>query len=86
MNHGKCINCWWYCPIKGHHYIQSKTGLSEKLGYGKCYMHNGGNDFDLDFSFVDGESYCPDYINRTQGNREQKTTLYNWIVSMTNKK
>lgn len=49
-------------------------------------MHNGGNDFDLDFSFVDGESYCPDYINRTQGNREQKTTLYNWIVSMTNKK
>jgi hypothetical protein len=78
MNHGYCINCWWYKVIKGRHYILTKNGLKEKLGNGKCFMHVGDVD---DFSLVDGDSYCPDYYNRKRGNKEQKKTLDEWLNS-----
>ncbi len=42
-------------------------------------MHNGGNDIHLDYTFVDGDCYCPDYYNRKRGDREQKMTLDEWI-------
>lgn len=76
MNHGYCINCWWYKVIKDRHYIPTKDGLKEKLGNGKCFIHvsDEGN-----FSLVDGDSYCPDYYNRKRGNKEQKKTLDEWL-------
>ena len=76
MNHGYCINCWWYKAIKGRHYIPTKDGLKEKFGNGKCFMHVSD---DGNFSFVDGDSYCPDYYNRKRGNKEQKKTLDEWL-------
>jgi len=33
----------------------------------------------VDYTFVDGDCYCPDYYNRKRGNREQKMTLDEWI-------
>jgi hypothetical protein len=42
-------------------------------------MHNGGNDVHVDYTFVDGDRYCPDYYNRKRGDREQKMTLDEWI-------
>jgi hypothetical protein len=47
-------------------------------------MHDGGNDVNVDYSFVEGECYCPDYYNRNRGNREQKKTLEEWINSFRN--
>jgi hypothetical protein len=79
MNHGRCINCWWYKETNGRNWIVTPKGLVEHLGNGKCYMHNGGNDTHVDYSFVEGECYCPDYYNRKQGDREQKMTLNEWI-------
>ena len=79
MNHGRCINCWWYKTIKGRHWITTNSGLVENLGNGKCYMHNGGNDTDADYTFVGGDCYCPDYCNRKEGDREEKMTLDEWI-------
>lgn len=79
MNHGYCINCWWYKALKGKYWIATKKGAIEKLGSGKCYMHNGGNSVRVDYSVVDGDSYCPDYYNRKRGNKEQKMTLEEWI-------
>lgn len=76
MIHGYCINCWWYLLVKGRHYIVTKNGLKEKLGSGKCYMHNSeeGN-----YTTVQGNNYCPDYYNRKRGNKEQKMTLDEWL-------
>ena len=79
MNHGYCINCWWYQAIKGRGWITTQKGIVEHLGNGKCYMHNGGNDVHVDYSFVDGACYCPDYYSRKRGNREMKKTLEEWI-------
>ena len=76
MNHGYCINCWWYKAIKCRHYIPTKDGLKEKFGNGKCFMHVSD---DGNFSFVDGDNYCPDYYNRKRGNKEQKKTLDEWL-------
>lgn len=76
MNHGRCVNCYWYKTIKGRHYTLTNFGLKEKLGNGKCFMHvsDVGN-----FSFVDGDSYCSDYYNRKRGNQEQNKTLDEWL-------
>lgn len=76
MKHGYCINCWWYLPVKGRHYVVTKNGLKEELGSGKCYMHNSkeGN-----YTTTQGDSYCPDYYNRKRGNKEQKVTLNEWL-------
>jgi len=38
MNHGRCINCWWYKAMKGRYWITTPKGLIEKLGNGKCYI------------------------------------------------
>lgn len=66
--------------MKGRFYVTTPKGLIEHLGNGKCYMHNGGNECNgPDYSFVEGECYCPDYYNRKRGNREQKKTLEEWI-------
>ena len=81
MNHGKCINCWWYLSIKGRNYIVTNSGIKEKFGSSKCYMHNGDVD---DFTTVEGDSYCPDYYNRKRGNKEQKMTLGDWIDNKRN--
>ena len=79
MNHGLCINCWWYKAMKDRHWIFTAKGALENLGNGKCYMHNGGNDVDADYKLVDGGCYCPDYCNRKRGNREFGMTLDEWI-------
>ena len=78
MNHGYCINCWWYQVVKGRHYILTKDGFKEKLGNGKCYMFNSdeGN-----FTRMEGDSYCPDYLNRKRGDKIQKMTLEQWLNS-----
>jgi hypothetical protein len=65
--------------MKDKYWITTPKGLVEKLGNGKCYMHNGGNDAHVDYNFVDGDCYCPDYYNRKRGDREQKMTLDEWI-------
>ena len=65
--------------MKGRHWITTNRGLVEKLGNGKCYMINGGNDIHVDYTFVDGDSCCPDYYNRKRGNKEEKMTLEQWI-------
>ena len=75
MNHGLCINCWWYQLIQGRNYIITNHGLVEKLGCGRCYMHKSEEG---DFTTVEGDSYCPDYYNRKRGNKEQKMTLEEW--------
>ena len=85
MDFGYCINCWWYKPIKGKHWVVTKKGLVEKLGNGECYMHNGGNSDQVDYTVVDGSCYCPDYYNRKRGNKEQKMTLEEWINEGLNK-
>ena len=79
MIHGYCINCWWYKALRGKYWVATPKGLIEHQGNGKCYMHNGGNDVRADYSFVDGECYCPDYYNRKKGDREQKMTLDEWL-------
>ena len=76
MNHGYCINCWWYKSIKGKHYIITNRGLRERFGNGKCYMHNSE---DGNFTNIEGDSYCPDYLNREHGNKVQKMTLEEWL-------
>lgn len=81
MNHGYCTNCWQYKAIKGRYWIPTSKGHIENFGNGKCYMHNDGNDTDVDYSFVDGNCYCPDYYNRKQGERKEKMTLDEWIGS-----
>lgn len=58
MIHGLCINCWWYLLTQGRNYIITNHGLKEKLGCGKCYMHESDEG---DFTTVEGDSYCPDY-------------------------
>ena len=76
MIHGYCINCWWYKLLKGRYYIATNRGLKEKLGNGKCYMHNSN---EWNYTIVDGDCYCPDYYNRKRGNKEQKMTLDEWL-------
>lgn len=79
MKHGYCVNCWWYKPIKEKHWVVTEKGLVEKLGNGECYMHNGGNSAQVDYTVVNESCYCPDYYNRKRGNKEQKMTLEEWI-------
>lgn len=81
MNHGRCVGCWWYKAITEKYVYVSiaNLGISEKLGKGKCYMHNGGNDAECDYKLVNGESYCPDYLNRKRGDREMGMSLDEWI-------
>ena len=79
MNHGRCINCWWYQAVRGRGCKTTPLGLVENLGGGKCYMHNSGTGEKVDYSLVDGSSYCPDYYNRKRGNWEQGKTLEEWI-------
>lgn len=79
MNHGRCVRCWWYKAITERSVSIAKSGISEKLGKGRCYMHNGGNDVESDYTFVNGESYCPDYLNRKRGDREMGMSLDEWI-------
>ena len=76
MNHGYCINCWWYKARLGKYHTVTVKGLKEKFGFGNCYMHNSEEG---DFSRVEGDSYCPDYFNRKRGDKEQKMTLEQWI-------
>lgn len=76
MNHGKCINCWWYQAIHGRHFIPTMFGLKEKFGNGKCYMQNSDEGI---FTRVEGDSYCPDYLNRGKGDRIQRMTLDEWL-------
>lgn len=78
MNHGYCINCWWYQFITGRHYVPTMYGLKEMLGNGKCYMQTSD---DGNFTRVKGDSYCPDYLNRKKGDKIQKMTLEEWIKS-----
>lgn len=76
MNHGKCFNCWWYQPVKNKHYIMTNYGLKQNLGNGKCYMENSDEGY---FKRVEGDSYCPDYLNRVRGNKTENMTLEEWI-------
>lgn len=41
MNHGYCINCWWYQATKNRSWILTPKGLVEKLGEGNCWARNG---------------------------------------------
>ena len=61
MNHGYCVNCWWYQVMQSPFWTVTKLGLIEKKGKGRCYMHNGDTG---PFTEVEGDSYCPDYTNR----------------------
>ena len=76
MNHGHCINCWWYKAIRLRYHTATEKGLREWFGYGRCYMHPDNED---PYSIIDGDSYCPDYFNRKSGEKEQKMTLDEWI-------
>jgi hypothetical protein len=51
-------------------------GLKQNLGNGKCYMENGDEGY---FKRVEGDSYCPDYLNRVRGNKTKNMTLEEWI-------
>lgn len=80
MNHGYCINCWWYLATINKSTILTQNGLVVNFGNGKCFMHNGGNDCNgHDYKIVDGKNYCPDYYNRKKGDKEMKKTLTEWI-------
>lgn len=81
MNHGNCINCWWFKAIKNRSHIYTDDGLKVMLGYGKCYMLTSdvGN-----YSVVNDNSYCPDYYNRRRGNKEQNITLDEWLNNYDN--
>lgn len=76
-NHGYCVNCWWYYPLKNPHYKICEGKLVHCEGNGRCYMHNGDKD---KFILVDGSSYCPDYYNR----KRSKKTLEDWIKGLKN--
>jgi len=51
-------------------------GLKQNLGNGKCYMENSDEGY---FKRVEGDSYCPDYLNRVRGNKTENMTLEEWI-------
>ena len=53
-NHGKCMNCWWWEPIK-FDLRQAKWVL------GCCWAWKNQ---------IADEGYCPDYWNRKKGNKE----------------
>lgn len=82
MNHGYCINCWWYKAFERRHYVVANSGLKENFGHGRCYMRCGDGDF---VSKVNGDSYCPDYYNRKHGDKEMKMTLEEYIESLNKK-
>ena len=79
MNHGYCINCWWYLAIKGRHFINTNDGLKIKHGYGRCYMHDSDEG---KFTTVEGDCYCPDYYARRRGDKEMKMTIQQWIETL----
>ena len=81
MNHGYCINCWWYKAMTNKHAFLASEGITTDWGKGRCYMHNAGNEdeYGNDYKIVAGDCYCPDYCNRARGNKELKMTLEEWI-------
>ena len=80
MNHGRCKNCWWYKMLHGDTYQVIGYRLIKTDGSGICYMHtvNPGTDIE-EPSYIGGESWCPDYINRERYNRDGKQTLVEWL-------
>ena len=78
MNHGYCINCWWYQATKNRSWIVTSKGLVEKLGEGNCWARNGD---EHPYQTVAGDCYCPEYWNRKQGDKENGS-LQNWIDNM----
>lgn len=69
-NHGHCKNCWWYKQIKN-------TYICE----GICYMQsrNIGVKGAEVYHYTNDDSYCPDYLNRKQGEKIDGK-LDEWIL------
>lgn len=66
MNHGYCEKCWWWEPLK-YDIQQARYVL------GACWMNFYPN--------AEYDSYCPDYYNRKNGNKESGT-LQHWIENL----
>ena len=49
MNHGKCMNCWWF----------KENPMNDT---GNCYMQNDSQGHN--YKEVSRYGYCPDYTNR----------------------
>ena len=67
-NHGYCRNCWWWMPPSP----EAKPAQFFNSCLGKCYMQSNGIEY-----YTTAKSYCPDYLNRKKGNKEE--TLDDWI-------
>lgn len=80
MNHGRCKNCWWYLQTEPPKWTPTKWSLILKPCGGRCYMHVGSDG--VPYTMMDGASYCPDYINRKRGDKEQGMTLSDWIKGL----
>ena len=81
-NHGLCKNCWWYLPNKLDGYKIDNGKIVKVIGCGFCYMHNGD---EHRYKEVNGDEYCPDYINREANNKRTHQTLQDWFKNAPNK-
>lgn len=83
MNHGKCINCWWYKPTKGQGYEVVGDRLIKHKGEGICYCHTINPCSDIEERHIAQEnSWCPDYANRGKTDKADKMTLDEWLKSI----
>lgn len=66
MNHGKCINCFWYKEISGIKYIITQRGIVDSPGKGICGMLSTTTCEHI----TESNCYCPDYWNwKKEGRR-----------------
>ena len=75
-NHGYCKNCWWFKVVQSEGYVIKTAGLVKSPGRGRCYMNKSN---ETPYSEKDGNSYCPNYINRKREIKYGFETLEEWI-------
>lgn len=78
-NHGYCKNCWWWKIVQNHQHKIENGKLIETKARGICYCWSynifiPGAEI---LAYQDEDSYCPDYWNRKQGNKNG--TLEEWL-------